>query len=409
MRYLRSNIEVRSKAEIFFQVKNYWKETKSPVFITFKLHYPFKLSKTFTFKEGFSEGETKDIKFPVAIDNESLDSRFQFSVTIEHKEKIEGPFYHEVDIYKSFKNLNSQDFSKVHLPYEPQDKKDFDSFNFLLEHRRSLKRFHEPLNPSSFPTYFLTRNTKEGLKVLIWSFEEKDRLELKEVLIPHLTDDRNLLPPQFIKADFNFDGKKDFLIKGLVEVKGEDMPYVQYSFFDHNFEPLFKGLPEHWKKEVRSQFFARDIDSYLLLYDPGMLFFPIKIDDPEMNMTYFNSPVFLKLMRPFEKDSLPHPDDDHLNTMKNSIFYLHPEIKTNQKGEKEVLLYDRIVDSYKFRQTLRQKIKAIQDKNFSFSYESKKDFDLESPFVAVDFIKFFPQNTNQEMKALLAVGKGYNT
>ncbi len=398
---------IENKAEIHFQVKNYWKETKNLVQVKVHLKDPFEMSWEFDFK-GFSQGKIEDIKFQIPIENENLHSQLRFFVEIHEGSRSIGSFFHEVDIYKSFKTFQDKSFVKVNLPYRDEEDEDFSEFlSYLFEKKGALKRVYEPYKASPFPTYYTTYNTKEGLKVFIWSFKTPTKLEKKEIFIPNLVDDRISFAPQFIKADFNFDGKKDYLIKGATkdsrkEGGEKNKQYIQYSFFDHNLNPLFKGISSHWRRKFDniSLFANPNRDFIVNLYNSEMRFFPIESDDPRIGI--FNSPLILTSMKSPKFDTLLHPDDSHLNYIKNSLFYLNPVIRNDKKGNEVVFLEERIMNSYKFKENLRNKIEKYQEK------EKDEYFDVTNPFTAIEFLTLFPQKTNTELKALLAVGKGQN-
>ena len=392
-----SELSSNQKAKIKFQIKNYWQSTSEKVSVTVVSEVsPFKMEFSFM---GLRESESQDIAFEFPVPNDWVHSQFGFSIFIENGGKTEGPFFHEVDIYKNFKDSNSY-ASKVVIPASPKSKailnKDFDK-------KLKLKSFYEPSNPSEFPVYYTTESLKEGLRVFVWEFSSSssDRsessLKQKSFFIPHLFDDGISYVPFFIKHDFNNDGEKDYLVSGFVRTK--DGGALQMSFLNKNFEPLFPGFEPHWRRRLDKN--RKGDIAFLNFKDKTMRFFPLQTSVGE-----FSAPVLLFHAYPPEFDRLKHPDDKSFNETRNYILYLEPFVETNSEGKKEVFLRDRTVDSYSFMEILRSRLMQHQENHGELN-GSSVGFSAKNFSTKMQFLHIFPQDSTEELKALLAVGKGF--
>ncbi len=377
---------INGQAKIKFKLKNYWETTKNSIKISVSTIDPPIQKYSFTYPQGLKNKEIKTISFNLSLPYEWVHSKISLLVSIQEGDGKKEDFFHEVDVFKSFQLFSSQ---KISIPINHE-------IQLLLKERFKSKRgitpFFEIGKPSGSPSYYLTKTEEGGTKVFIWK-KGRYGLDLKEVFIPNLLNGQGTLSPSLIKYDFNHDGKDDYLISGLSKKHDESNKdfeqTVLFSFFDHNLEPLFKNISHHWKQKFQRIVFRWE--------NPKVRFLTYSFEGEKISL-----PFLIGRNYPPEKDLLTHPDDAFLNRNRNYIFYLHPVIKRNSQGNEEVILEERILDSYHFMKNLKEKLTLHQksEKNIP------ENLNAENPLTTLQFLSLFPQKNKEELKGLLAIGEG---
>lgn len=186
------------------------------------------------------QGKPVGIRVLGQVSNLDVDREFKFKVKFHNQE-----FFHKINLGIDINTLASNTFgfkfktgAKPIITFNEENK----TYNDILNTVEEIN------SDGELPSYYIVSVKDKKLQMQTYHFDGKGFVESKT----GFKDDGVVKFLGIQKYDFNYDGRKDYLISALKclgescesgEYKEEDL-YISYFYRDINLEPLYVNLPE---------------------------------------------------------------------------------------------------------------------------------------------------------------------
>jgi len=184
------------------------------------------------------------------------------------------------------------------------------------------------------PVYFLTKTTKgtpnDGIEIFLFDWKSEKVVERSKSIF--LKEAEKIISVS--AGDYNYDRKVDFLVRSIH--KGEEGPYIQYSFYDQDFNPLY-DKDSFWK-------FTPEV---VVENQANLAFIPYNFK----NHGKVAIPLFAEIGRLPKLDNATSVWEDADNSIQNRIYYLEP-----QGNDGAISLQTRALSKKSFIQAVKKQL-----------------------------------------------------